>query len=250
MDASTIRIILVAPENPKNVGFVARAMRAFGAADLVIAKSLWKTLPEEAWVTGVRASAILEKARLAANLETALRGCRTAIAFSRRPTDLRQTKFILPAAPAALGGGRVALVFGRESNGLTREESALCPYLARIPCQDGISLNLGQAASVALFSLTGPKAAAPALPAPAAASLDRMRALWGFLEPRLSKAPHFNAERLRRARQMLFRAALDDQGLDILFAVMKGLVFKRPAVSPAGGEARAESRSGASALCR
>lgn len=226
MNAAAIRVILVAPENPKNVGFVARAMRVFGTADLVIAKSLWKTLPAEAWVTGARAAAILDKVRLAPKIETALRGCRTAIAFSRRPSDLRQSKFILPAVPAFLGAGRVALVFGRESSGLTREESALCPYLARIPCSSGLSLNLGQAVSVALFSLTCPQGAASAGPAPAAASMDKMGALWKFLEPRLSPLPHFNAERLRRARQMLFRMALDDQDVDVLFAVMKGLVYK------------------------
>lgn len=226
MNAAAIRVILVAPENPKNVGFVARAMRAFGVSGLVIAKSHWKSLPEEAWVTGVSASSVLDKVRMVPNIETALRGCRTAFAFSRRPSDLRQSILILPDVPASLGDGRVALVFGRESSGLTREESALCPYLVRIPCSNGLSLNLGQAVSVALFSLTCHKAAASAGPAPATASLDKMGALWNFLEPRLSPLPRFNAERLQRARQMLFRMALDDQDVDVLFSVMKGLVYK------------------------
>lgn len=227
-DPASIRIILVAPENPKNVGFVARAMRAFGARELVIAKPRWKNLPREAWITGVRAPKILERARQVAKLETALRGCAAAVAFSRRPSDLRQTEFFLPAAPPALGAGRLALVFGRESNGLTREESALCPYLARIPCQDGISLNLGQAVSVALFWLTcRAKTAGPG--APAATSLERTTALWEFLRPRLMKVPRFNEERLRRARQLLFRLGLGEHDADALFAVMKGLVFKRSA---------------------
>lgn len=230
MNATDIRIVLVAPENPKNVGFVARAMKAFGVSELVIAKSIWKSLPEEAWVTGVSAAAILDKVRFAPSIEAALRGCRTALAFSRRPTDLRQTKFVLPDVPASLDDGRVALVFGRESSGLTREESALCPFLVRIPCSNGLSLNLGQAVSVALFSLTCLKGAASSGPASATASLDKMGALWNFLEPRLSPLPRFNAERLQRARQMLFRMALDDQDVDVLFSVMKGLVYK-----PRGG---------------
>lgn len=225
MEPCPIRVILVAPENPKNVGFVARAMRAFGVCELVIAKSLWKALPGEAWITGVRAPAILDRARLVPTLEDALKGCQTAIAFSRRPSDLKQTEFVLPSRPSTIGGGRLGLVFGRESNGLTREEAALCPYLARIPCKDGISLNLGQAVSVALFSLTAPHGVDVPASAPRA-SLDRIQALWGYLEPRLSLVPRFNAERLRRVRQVFYRLSLDDGDFDALFAVMKGLAFK------------------------
>jgi len=37
--APSYRVVLVGPENPLNIGFVARAMRCFGATDLVIASS-------------------------------------------------------------------------------------------------------------------------------------------------------------------------------------------------------------------
>jgi tRNA C32,U32 (ribose-2'-O)-methylase TrmJ len=120
-------------------------------------------------------------------------------------------------------------VFGRESNGLTREESALCPHLARIPCRGGVSLNLGQAVAVALFALT----AAPSRPeidpkkVKPEVSVDRLLGLWDFLEPRLSAAPRFTAARLQRIRQMLYRLALDDEDFDLLFAVMSELA--RPA---------------------
>ena len=157
MEASACRIVLVGPENPRNVGFAARAMLAFGASDLVLVAAPWKAIPAEARKTGVAAPQILDAARFEPALADALRGCETAIAFSRRPTTLRQAEFVLPAAPADLGAsGLTALVFGRESNGLTRAESALCPRLARIPCRGGVSLNLGQAVAVALFSLTAP----------------------------------------------------------------------------------------------
>lgn len=217
------RVVLVGPENPLNVGFVARAMRAFGVSDLVVAASGWKALPAEARVTGACALEILDGARLESGLAGALRGCGTAIAFSRRPTALRQDEFALPSVPEGLGGtGRAALVFGRESTGLTRAESALCPRLARIPCRDGVSLNLGQAVAVALFSLTAPaETERPAGSPPA--SLDRMTALWNFIEPRLSRAPRFTEARRRRVRQMLYRSSLDDADFSLLFAVMKEL---------------------------
>lgn len=216
------RVVLVDPENPLNVGFVARAMRASGVSDLVVASSAWKALPAEARVTGSCAPDILDGVRFENDLAGALRGCDSAIAFSRRPTALRQDEFTLPAVPASLNlKGRVALVFGRESSGLSRAESALCPHLARIPCRDGVSLNLGQAVAVALFSLTAAERELPEKPAPAA--LERMLALWDYLQPKLASSPRFTEVKQRRVRQMLYRLRLDDGDFDQLFAVMKAL---------------------------
>jgi tRNA/rRNA methyltransferase len=227
MDAAALRVVLVGPENPRNVGFVARAMRAFGASDLAVVGVPWETPPAEARRTGVAALDILDRVRVEPSLEAALRGCATAVAFSRRPSVLRQTEFELPDAPAALASaGRVALVFGRESNGLTREESAACPFLARIPCRDGVSLNLGQAAAVALFSLTArtePRAKKSPKKERPPVSVDQMLGLWDFLEPRLKAAPRFTEGRLQRIRQMLYRLHLDDEDFDLLFAVMNEL---------------------------
>ncbi|MFI5361110.1 MAG: RNA methyltransferase [Elusimicrobiota bacterium] len=230
MEASACRIVLVGPENPRNVGFAARAMLAFGASELVLAAAPWTTVPPEARKTGVAAPEILDAARFVPALADALRGCDNAIAFSRRPSVLRQEEFVLPETPPNLVlRGRTALVFGRESNGLTREESALCPLLARIPCRGGVSLNLGQAVAVALFSLTAapkrhepdPKKLRPTV------AVHRLLGLWDFLEPKLSAAPRFTPARLQRIRQMLYRLDLDDEDFDLLFAVMSELA--RPA---------------------
>jgi TrmH family RNA methyltransferase len=230
MEAAACRVVLVGPENPRNVGFAARAMLCFGASELILVGAPWKSIPEEARKTGVAAPEILDAARFEPSLSGALRGCEAAIAFSRRPTTLRQAQFILPDAPPALGAaGRTALVFGRESNGLTRAESALCPHLARIPCRGGVSLNLGQAVAVALFSLTAqaPRAGVDPRKLRPAVTVDRMLGLWDFLEPKLSAAPRFTAARLQRIRQMLYRLDLDDEDFDLLFAVMSELA--RPA---------------------
>lgn len=232
MDAASCRIVLVGPENPRNVGFAARAMLAFGASELVIAGARWKELPAEARKTGVAAPEILDAARFVPDLAAALRDCSTAVAFSRRPTTLRQEEFVLPAVPPGLASsGRTALVFGRESNGLTREELALCPFLARIPARAGISLNLGQAVAVGLFALTSPEPRAADDPKKArpAATVDQLLGLWDFLEPRLAAAPRFTAARLQRIRQMLYRLRLDDEDFDLLFSVMSELA--RPAAS-------------------
>ena len=55
MDASACRVVLVGPENPRNVGFAARAMLAFGASELVLVAAPWSSIPPEARRTGVAA---------------------------------------------------------------------------------------------------------------------------------------------------------------------------------------------------
>lgn len=207
-------------------------MLAFGASELVIAGVAWKSIPPEARKTGVAAPEILDAARFEPSLTEALHGCETAIAFSRRPTTLRQEEFVLPSVPPGLGAsGRTALVFGRESNGLTRDELALCPLLARIPCRNGVSLNLAQAVAVALFAMTAPapRGAADPKKARSEASVDRLLGLWKFLDPKLAAAPRFTSARLQRIRQMFYRLHLDDEDFDLLFAVMNELA--RPAAS-------------------
>ncbi len=58
-------------------------------------------------------------------------------------------------------GGRVALVFGPEKHGLTRDDLALCHLLVEIPTDARQpSMNLGQAVAVCLYELI--RASAPA----------------------------------------------------------------------------------------
>ena len=64
--------MLVDPENPLNVGFVARAMKAFGVGDLTIVSDKWSAAPPESRVTGVSAPEILDAARFTKDLAEAL----------------------------------------------------------------------------------------------------------------------------------------------------------------------------------
>jgi tRNA/rRNA methyltransferase len=51
-------------------------------------------------------------------------------------------------------GGRVAIVFGPEKHGLTREDLALCHFMVEIPTDARQpSMNLGQAVAVCLYEL-------------------------------------------------------------------------------------------------
>lgn len=62
---------------------------------------------------------------------------------------------LLPmAGPKLARGGRIAIVFGPEKHGLTRDDLSYCHFLVEIPTDSGQpSMNLGQAAAVCLYEL-------------------------------------------------------------------------------------------------
>lgn len=147
------RLILVEPEIPENIGFVARAMSCFGWTDLALVGSAKPDPASVAYRTATLGKDILDRCTVHTDLRQAFGESRTTIAFTRRPhqnglIDLpnlaRKTDLDAPWA----------LVFGRESIGLTSEEVNQCDFACRIPTDHPTgSLNLGQAVAVALSGL-------------------------------------------------------------------------------------------------
>lgn len=150
---SNHRVILVEPELPENVGFVARAMSCFGWTELAFVGP--KPDPSSAaWRTATLGKEILDAATSHDDLLSAFGSARTTIAFTRRPhqkglVDLPDLSERMPRLE-----GPVALVFGRESIGLTSDEVLACDFACQIPTSHPTgSLNLGQAAAIALAFL-------------------------------------------------------------------------------------------------
>jgi len=147
-------IILVEPEHPHNVGFVARSMRSNGLCDLrIVCKS--KPLPRKCYNTAHASAEILDKAKLFETLKEAIADCSYTVAFSRRIFDTVVPHISLPELPPLCRekSGTIALVFGRESRGLFFEEIELCAVQCEIPVAGQMSLNLSHAVGVASYEL-------------------------------------------------------------------------------------------------
>ncbi|WP_019487140.1 RNA methyltransferase [Kamptonema formosum] len=149
-----IRIILVEPAGPLNVGSVARVMKNMGLHQLVLVNPQCDRLGEEARKMAVHAADVLEAAKIVRTLPEALQGCQRAIAttglYRSLPTTLENPKSALPwllECPSAL-------IFGREDKGLTNAELSYAQRLIRIPSSDTYaSLNLAQAVSICCYEL-------------------------------------------------------------------------------------------------
>ena len=153
-----IRVILVEPKNEGNVGAVARAMRNFGAADLVLVNPC--PIGDEARKRAMHGAGILETAKTVDSLDTAIDGVdflagtsgidtRSEKRFARISVGARDL-----AARVAPVQGTVALAFGREDFGLLEEELARCDLLVTIPATDEYPiLNLSHAVAIVLYEL-------------------------------------------------------------------------------------------------
>ena len=155
---SRIRVVLSQPSHPGNIGAAARAMKTMGFADLALVRP--RHFPDpDATARAAGAADVLALARVHDTLEAALGDCALAVGFSARPRDLSHPATALRDAAApiveAAAHGRVALVFGNETSGLSNEELARCQMLAAIPANpDYASLNLAAAVQVACYEIS------------------------------------------------------------------------------------------------
>lgn len=165
-----LRIVLVEPREAGNVGAAARVMKNFGFTDLWIVGEHPPLEPLAGWWAS-GADDVVAGARFAPTLHHAIGDAHLTVATTSargRTTPIDLT----PAEVARLHaeGQTLALVFGREDSGLTREEVVQCQRTAVIPTDPAFpTMNLAQSVGVFCYELsTTSRFAAPRERAPAA----------------------------------------------------------------------------------
>ena len=153
-----IDVVLVSPRNPLNIGAVARAMANFGFTQLTVVAPYEPHWREARSAVG--APDLLTNARETTSLAEAVRDCSLVLGtgtLTHRKAEQPVVRLdkLAPLAAEALGRGeRIAVVFGPEKHGLTREDLSYCHHLVEIPTDPRQpSMNLGQAAAVCLYEL-------------------------------------------------------------------------------------------------
>ncbi|MDJ1170799.1 RNA methyltransferase [Roseofilum sp. BLCC_M154] len=151
---SAIKIILVEPSGPLNVGSIARIMKNMGLSQLVLVNPQCDPHSPEARQMAVHAQEILTFAQVVGTLPEALQSCQKVAATLGRtiklPTALETPHTLLPW----LLGGESALVFGREDRGLTNDELNLAQRFVQIPSHPIYpSLNLAQSVGICCYEL-------------------------------------------------------------------------------------------------
>jgi TrmH family RNA methyltransferase len=241
-DLQQLTIVLVRTRNPLNIGAVARAMQNFGVRDLRLVTPFEASFREARSAVG--AGAVLGEAREFASVAEAVADCRLVIGTTAaRRRELQQPLLGLEqaAAPvhAALAQGRVALLFGSEKHGLTREDMEHCHWLLRIATEDAQpSMNLGQAAAVCLWELAREATPMQAGGEARAVSgeLERLGALlMELLDAGGYVHPDTKARTAAEVRRMLRRPHVTDADTHLLMGMARKLLWK---VRSSGGDGK------------
>jgi len=260
-----VRFIMVRPSHPGNVGSAARAIKTMGFGELHLVDP---ELPEvlshpEAIALASGAGDVLAHARIHPGLAEALGPATLSFALTARaralgppPCDIREAAGQSARHLAAEGAAQVAIVLGTERSGLSNEDITLCQSVCHIPANpEYSSLNVSQALQLAawelryaLLPLTGearlPDTHARHDPGADPASSARVQAMLGHLEQALVEVgfldPLHPKKLLPRMRQLLTRARLSADEVDMLRGMCTAMIKTARAARGAAGHPRTE----------
>jgi tRNA/rRNA methyltransferase len=208
-------IVLVEPQLGENIGAAARAMANFGLSRLRLVKPRQGWPNDKARIMAAGADRILDRAALFDTLEAAIADCTFVLATTARAHD--QAKPVIgPAAAAAemaprvAAGEAVAVVFGRERNGLENDEVALADRIVTLPVNPAFaSLNLAQAVVIVTyewFKLQSEGKLPFGMPQKSApAPKQQLLAFFASLERELEKVEFFRPPDKRETMQVNLR---------------------------------------------
>ncbi|MGD9152239.1 MAG: RNA methyltransferase [Gammaproteobacteria bacterium] len=226
-----IRIVLVNPSHPGNIGAAARAMKNMGLHCLYLVQPEKFPHPEAIYRAS-RADDIVQNAKVVATLDDALIGCAHVYGTSARKRemsapviDVREMAEMIAEKPV-----ETAIVFGREKHGLYNEELQRCQYQVKIPTVDDYSsLNLGAAVQVVAYELyVAMQGDAPEITRSTVelATADEMEGLYQHLEKVAVATGFLNPEKpktmMPRFRQIFNRAHLDKEDVNLI----RGMLVK------------------------
>ncbi len=207
-------IVLVEPQLGENIGAAARAMANFGLSQLRIVKPRQSWPNDKARMMAAGADRVLDEAVLFDTLEAAIADCSFVFATTARVHD--QAKRVIGPADAAaeaaprIGAGEtVAIVFGRERNGLENDEVALADCIVTLSVNPAFaSLNLAQAIVIVAyewFKLVGSGLPFAMPQKSASAPKQQLLAFFASLERELEKVEFFRPPDKRETMQVNLR---------------------------------------------
>ena len=236
--------MLVEPSHPGNVGGCARALKNMGLGELWLVNPSRYPSPQADWRAS-NALDVLDASTVVDSVDAAIADCHLVFGTSTRQRRIpwpaltpKQTAELLVSgedemAKAQAGIGKVAILFGRETSGLTNEELQRCNKHLVIPANPEYgSLNLAMAVQVVCYELHARRSALVDGELGETGHWDRRWAtaeeLEGFME-HLDRMllniefynPATRGKTFTRLRRLFSRVGLDDTEVQMLRGVLK-----------------------------
>ena len=243
-----VKIVLVNTTHPGNIGAAARAMKTMGLDQLALVAP--RRFPSaECTARAAGADDILARASVFPSVEEAVADCGLVFGTSARTRSIAWPEVTPETAAtqiAGAAGGSAAVLFGRESSGLSNEELEICHAMIRIPTNaEFASLNIAQAVQIICYEIskqhlareTGSGERSGALGtdlksvpdsigegAESPATTREMEYLYEHFEQTLIDIGYLDPEKprrlMRRIRRLFNRARLDSNEYNILRGIL------------------------------
>jgi len=229
-----LRVVLVSSRNPLNIGAAARAMSNFGFSKLRVVNPYEKAFRNA--VSAVGATDLLASAEEYESVADAVADCPLVVGT----TAVRHRELQHPLRRLELGGrlirrqmatGPVALLFGSERYGLSKQDLSFCHWLIRIPTREqNISMNLGQAVAVCLYELIRNGRAVVRPEKQELATSGEIERITPLLSDLLSTSsymlPQREADTEQRIRRMLRRLKLSAQDVEAWLGILRHVQWR------------------------
>jgi TrmH family RNA methyltransferase len=224
-----LRVVLVSSRNPLNIGAAARAMSNFGFSHLRVVNPYEKAFRTARSAVG--AADLLASAEQYTTVAEAVADCTlvvgtTAVRHRAVQHALRRLEFGARRIRKHMGSGPVAILFGSERYGLSKQDLSYCHWLIRIPTGDqNISMNLGQAVAICLYELIRDGRAAGKSEKQKVATAGDIERITALLADVLSTSsymlPQRAAETAQRIRRMVRRIKLSAQDVEAWLGILR-----------------------------
>ena len=234
-----IRIVLVRPSHPGNIGAAARAMKNMGFNQLYLVD------PEDfpSAVATARASGaedLLEQVIICDQLEQAISDCHYVITTTARNRSLQWDNLDARKASKQIHKqgqlGQVAVIFGPERTGLSNPEIELSHQLVHIPVSEEFSsMNLAAAVmlicyEIRMSSIAEPKSYISESEIEQSATSGQVE---GFVQhlfevmDQIGFLTNKPAERLSgRIRRLFSRSRMSQQDVNIMRGILAGILSR------------------------
>lgn len=150
--------VFVEPKTPGNIGFLARTMKNFGFKKLVLINPC--EFDNSTYYQASHARDVVQDAKIYDSITKFIEDNEiTTIVGTSGTAGGSYNVPRIPITPDELGktlhvDGNIAILFGREGDGLSNEELELCDILVTIPTDDEYPImNISHAAAIVLYEI-------------------------------------------------------------------------------------------------
>lgn len=228
-----IQIVLVETSHPGNIGAVARAMKTMRLTNLCLVNP--KLFPHaEATAMAAGADDILANAKIVGSLEEAIAAANLVFGSSARlrafPLEILDPRTAASKIATTNQATQIALVFGRENNGLNNDELSQCHFHIHVATDPSFSsLNLAAAVQIVAYEINQAMqhSLAPVSTLEDLATANDLAMFYQHLQETLVKIKFFdmsNPKKLMpRLRRLFNRALLEKTEVNILRGMLTAI---------------------------